>query len=72
MALPKTSLSNTFCLIMAITTFTILLQSMTSVNDIAFAQVRQPTAKHQRAESFQHPSNDIGKQCEEPCDTHTQ
>ena len=49
MTLPKTNLSNTFYLIMAITTFTILLQSMTSVNDIAFAQVsnQQPNINAQ-------------------------
>ena len=49
MTLSKTNLPNTFYLIMAITTFTILLQSMTSVNDIAFAQVsnQQPNINAQ-------------------------
>ena len=49
MTLPKTNLSNTFYLIMTITTLAILLQSMTSINDIAFAQVsnQQPNINAQ-------------------------
>ena len=49
MTLSKTNLSNTFYLLMTITAFTILLQSMTPINNDAFAQVsnQQPNINAQ-------------------------